>query len=71
MAIESAELKNGIITYTLQEAFKDGQADINNDKIIDLEELINYIKSRVPELTKGMQKVYAPKAWLNFQIAEY
>ncbi len=54
-AMESATWKNGLFTYCLLNGLKSKKADLNNDGLIVLSELKNYVQSEVSVLSKGKQ----------------
>lgn len=54
VAREDPKLKHGIYTFTLLEAL-DGKADLNDDRVLTVEELHTWISGRVRELTDGKQ----------------
>lgn len=51
---ESDELKHGFFTYYLIKGLK-GEADLNDDKIVDLDEISFYLNKHVPEATENAQ----------------
>ena len=51
---ESDKLKHGFFTYYLIKGLK-GEADLNDDKIIDLDEISFYLNKQVPEATNNSQ----------------
>jgi WD40 repeat protein len=55
-AIEGTEWNNGVFTYCLINGLRDKKADLNNDGIIKLSEIEEYLQKKVPELTNGKQK---------------
>ncbi len=55
-ALESAEWNNGVFTYCILNGLKNLVADLNNDKIITVCELKEYISKEVEKLTNGKQK---------------
>ncbi|OQY38982.1 MAG: hypothetical protein B6229_04660 [Spirochaetaceae bacterium 4572_7] len=53
---ERSDLENGIFTDVLLNCLKtESGADINNDKIISIRELITYVASIVPDVTSRLQ----------------
>lgn len=55
-ALESGAWKNGVFTSTLIQALQDPNADANKDGKLTVEELQNYVTSKVSEQTNGEQK---------------
>jgi len=51
---ESDKLQHGFFTYYLIKGLK-GEADLNDDKIIDLDEISFYLNKHVPEATDNTQ----------------
>jgi WD40 repeat protein len=54
-AMEGAEWKNGIFTYSLLKGIKKKEADLNHDNQITVAELRKYLFAEVPKLTGGKQ----------------
>ena len=54
-AQESAQWNNGVFTYTLLNGLQTGEADLNNDKKVTTDELVNYVRDTVKGLTDGNQ----------------
>lgn len=54
-ALESAEWKNGVFTYSILEGLRSSKADLNQDKTLTVSELRDYVGRRVQELTNGKQ----------------
>ena len=54
-ALEGEKWKNGAFTYCLLKGIIDKEADFNNDKKINTNELQKYLFIEVPKLTKGKQ----------------
>lgn len=54
-AQESAQWNNGVFTYTLLNGLQTGEADLNNDKKVTTDELVNYLRDTVKGLTDGNQ----------------
>ncbi|RZJ82383.1 MAG: hypothetical protein EOO47_00820 [Flavobacterium sp.] len=50
------KIPNGVFTYNLLKALKTGEADFNQDKIISISELQNYVAKATLKMTSGMQK---------------
>ena len=55
-ALESGAWKNGVFTATLIQALQDPNVDANKDGKLTVEELQNYVTSKVAEQTNGEQK---------------
>ncbi|RYY56068.1 MAG: hypothetical protein EOO09_08155 [Chitinophagaceae bacterium] len=55
-AVEGDKWKNGVFTYSLQSGLKDKKADLNQDGIIQLSELLEFLQQSVSELTGGNQR---------------
>lgn len=60
-AFESANWHNGVFTYCVLKALTEKAADLkseggNGDGNISVQELMHYVSTKVPELTKGRQK---------------
>ena len=51
---ESDELRHGYFTYYLLKGLK-GEADLDRDRLIDIDEIYRYLNKWVPEQTKGAQ----------------
>lgn len=54
-SMESSEWKHGAFTKAILEGLENGKADYNNNGIIHVRELDNYLAERVKKLTKGNQ----------------
>ena len=54
-SMESHKWKHGAFTKAIIDGLKEGNADYNNDGIIYVRELDNYLSERVKELTEGKQ----------------
>ena len=54
-ALEGDNWSNGVFTYSFINGLKEKKADLNNDKIITLNELQRYLSIEVPKLTNGKQ----------------
>ena len=54
-SFESAEWRNGVFTYALMRAMRDGLADRNNDGFVSVRELETYVLREVRVLTLGEQ----------------
>ena len=55
-AYEGEQWKNGVFSYAVMKGTKEGAADKNNDKIISVNELQDYVLNEVEKLTNGHQK---------------
>lgn len=51
---ESDELRHGYFTYYLLKGLK-GEADLDGDRLIDIDEIYRYLNKWVPDQTKGAQ----------------
>jgi WD40 repeat protein len=69
-ALESNEWNNGVFTYCIMNGFKSGEADTDNDKVISISELKNYVITHVSELTHGAQvpTVRKENSYNDFQV---
>lgn len=54
-AIEGSEWKNGLFTWCLKKGILEGCADSNNDRQITMNELTNYVRNEVRNLSGGIQ----------------
>ncbi|MCB0478574.1 MAG: caspase family protein [Crocinitomicaceae bacterium] len=54
-AMESESWKNGLFTFCLLDALKNGSGDLNKDQKLMLSEVQNYLQRRVEKLSKGRQ----------------
>lgn len=54
-ALESDDWNNGVFTYAILEGLQSGKADGNQDGIIRVSELKNYVTEQVIKLTEGKQ----------------
>ena len=64
-AMESEEMENGIFTYSLINAFKRRNADVDENKQITVSELRNYIFEEVKVLSEGKQQPTSRKVNLS------
>lgn len=69
-ALESARWNNGVFTYSVLKGLE-GAADKelnggNNDKKVSVQELMRYVSTMVPELTKGKQQPTSRRENLEF-----
>lgn len=55
-ALENEDIENGIFTYSLIQAFKKNQADVNKDGFVSVSELRNFIFDEVRRLSNGRQQ---------------
>jgi hypothetical protein len=69
-AYESGRYRNGLFTYALLEGLQ-GQADTNNDQIIQVSELRDYVTEKVQELTKNRQSPTVRRENLEFDFRVY
>lgn len=56
LALESSAYKNGVFTFALLEALKEGLADANRSGDVSVTELTRYVSGRVEALTNGAQR---------------
>ena len=54
-AIEGDEWNNGIFTFCLLKGLQDGEADLNNDRVIMLSELQQFVQNEVVKISGGQQ----------------
>ena len=54
-AIEGDEWNNGVFTFCMLKGLRDGEADLNNDKVIMLSELQKFVQNEVIKISKGRQ----------------
>ncbi len=64
-ALENEDIENGIFTYSLIQAFKKNQADVNKDGFVSVSELRNFIFDEVKILSNGKQQPTSRKENLN------
>ncbi|MFH0894476.1 MAG: caspase family protein [Bacteroidota bacterium] len=64
-ALESAEWNNGIFTYCILNGLKNWAADKNNDKVVTVSELKEYVSDEVSRMTSGAQKPTSRKELLG------
>jgi hypothetical protein len=55
-AMESAKLKNGLFTSCLINGLQTMEADMDFDKKVDADELINFLRLKVSAESNGMQE---------------
>lgn len=55
LSIEGNNYKNGLFTYCLLNGLTSGEADLNNDKVIFISELQQYVQREVNLLSNGLQ----------------
>ncbi|MFT7244074.1 MAG: WD40 repeat protein [Candidatus Azotimanducaceae bacterium] len=55
-AWEDGELNNGVFTYSLLKGLGDGFADLDHDGQVKISELQDYVRTKVIELTNGLQQ---------------
>ena len=65
-AMESKDWKNGLFTYCLLTGMKNKEADLNNDGMIMLSEIQNYVQKEVTKLSKGKQLPTSRRENLEF-----
>lgn len=56
LALESSAYKNGVFTFALLEALKEGRADTDRSGGVSVTELTRYVSGRVEMLTSGAQR---------------
>jgi len=56
LALESSTYKNGVFTFALLEALKEGRADVDGSGGVSMRELTRYVSHRVETLTDGKQR---------------
>lgn len=54
-SVENSGLRQGIFTHFLLRALQDGEADLNNDKFVTLDEAFNFVKKNVNYYTSKYQ----------------
>jgi uncharacterized caspase-like protein len=54
LSLEDHGLRQGVFTYYVLRGMK-GAADVNNDYIVTVKELYNYVYAKVREYTAGVQ----------------
>lgn len=54
-AFESKDWKNGVFTYSLINGLISRKADLNNDNVIRIKELSDYVSEQVKNITNGRQ----------------
>jgi WD40 repeat protein len=54
-AIESDQWQNGAFTYCLVEGLKSGKSDLDQNGVITVSDLLQYLQTNVPILTNGYQ----------------
>lgn len=64
-AYESDVWKNGVFTFSVLEAIRTAQADLDNNGDVTVSELRDYVSGRVWELTNGLQRPVARKENIN------
>lgn len=68
-AFESDKWNNGVFTYCIRKGIEEDLADKeggNNDKMVSVSELKNYVSRKVSELTGGLQKPVSRKENIEF-----
>jgi len=66
LALESPEWNNGVFTYCILNGLKNLAADANGDKMVNVNELKDYVSSEVERLTNGAQKPTSRRESLEF-----
>ncbi len=54
LSVEPPEMQNGVFTHYLLKGLK-GEADLNNDGVVSLQEVYEYVYSKTKEYTSGKQ----------------
>lgn len=54
-AIEGDEWNNGVFTFCMLKGLKEGEADLNNDRVIMLSELQKFVQNEVTKISQGRQ----------------
>ena len=69
-ALEGGGIENGVFTAILLHGLSSKNADLNDDEIISITELIEFLRIEVSEATKGAQNpsTRIRNAFLNFRI---
>jgi hypothetical protein len=67
---EHEDWQHGAFTYALLEGLQEGKADLIQDGVIQVSELLAYVKNRVPELTRYLQHptTYQPQSVPDFAV---
>ena len=68
-AFESDKWNNGVFTYCIRKGIEEDLADKeggNNDRMVSVSELKNYVSRKVSELTGGLQKPVSRKENIEF-----
>jgi len=65
-ALESPEWNNGVFTYCILNGLKNLAADANGDKMVNVNELKDYVSAEVERLTNGAQKPTSRRESLEF-----
>jgi WD40 repeat protein len=68
-AFESDKWNNGVFTYCIRKGIEEDLADKdggNNDKLVSVSELKNYVSRKVSELTGGLQKPVSRKENIEY-----
>lgn len=68
-AFESDKWNNGVFTYCIRKGIEEELADKdggNNDKVVSVSELKNYVSRKVSELTGGLQKPVSRKENIEY-----
>ncbi|HCA82672.1 MAG TPA: hypothetical protein DEP18_02715 [Flavobacteriales bacterium] len=67
-AMESAQWKNGLFTYSLLNGIASGKADVNHDQQITIGELQVYVAEQVQSLSGGAQQPAFRRENLEFDV---
>jgi len=67
-AYETGETKNGVFTYVMKNGLSQKKADLNNDGMIMVSELRDYVSKTVSKLTKGSQNPTYRRENLEFDF---
>ncbi len=65
------DIKNGIFTYSFLSGLKNYQSDFNNDKKIQISEIMNWVYDKVVTLTDGWQTPTLRREKLEFDFVIY
>ncbi|HRF17209.1 MAG TPA: hypothetical protein PK977_03540, partial [Chitinophagaceae bacterium] len=68
-AFESDKWNNGVFTYCIRKGIEEDLADKDggdNNKVVTVSELKNYVSRKVSELTGGLQKPVSRKENIEF-----
>lgn len=68
-ALESGQWNNGVFTYSVLEGVQNKRADIENgnaDGHVSVQELMDYVSKKVPQLTNGKQRPVSRRENIEF-----